>query len=42
VTYGDPALLGETLTLTPAATRGSLLWDCRSSLPASVLPPSCR
>jgi len=42
----DPALAGNTLTLTPAntsvATSGSLEWTCSSSLADRYLPADCR
>ena len=42
VTFGDPALDGQTITLTPATTSGSnISWSCASSLPSHLKPKGC-
>lgn len=41
VTFGDPVIEGETLTLTPSGERG-VRWQCSSTLSANYLPASCR
>ncbi|WP_052367963.1 pilin [Algiphilus aromaticivorans] len=43
VTFGDPMIDGETLTLTltPSGDRG-IRWECSATLPANYLPASCR
>jgi len=40
VTFGDTALLNETITLTPAAGT-PVLWTCVSSLPSNLEPKDC-
>jgi type IV pilus assembly protein PilA len=42
VTYDDPTLAGETVTLTPTAAGMGVRWTCSSSLPPALLPSSCR
>ena len=42
VTFGDPAIAGQTITLTPSASGQGFVWNCTSSLPPALLPPSCR
>lgn len=41
VTFGDPMIDGETLTLTPSGER-SIRWQCSSTLPPNYLPAGCR
>lgn len=42
VTFGDPALLDQTLRFTPTAEGTKLTWSCSSSLSPSLLPSDCR
>ena len=43
VTFGDPALSGQTITLTPTpdATGANITWTCSSSLPSHLKPKDC-
>ena len=43
VTYGDPALSGRTVTLTPAAVEGQsqVTWSCSTTLPIHLKPKEC-
>ena len=42
VTFGDTALSGETITLTPSTTTGgNINWACASSLPDHMKPKGC-
>ena len=38
VTFEDPSLSGQTVTLTPSNTDGHIRWACTSSLPAHLKP----
>ncbi|HXG28855.1 MAG TPA: pilin [Nevskiales bacterium] len=42
ITFRDPALDGQTLSLRPTATPGSIGWSCQSSLPRRYLPLACQ
>jgi type IV pilus assembly protein PilA len=41
VTFGDPALDGETITLTPSSAESDMTWVCTSSLPDHLKPKGC-
>jgi type IV pilus assembly protein PilA len=41
VVFGDPALAGQTITLTPTAPDRAVLWDCTTSLPPNLRPKAC-
>lgn len=39
--YGETILLGQTLTLVPAAGDGGVAWTCRTTLPPPLRPRGC-
>jgi type IV pilus assembly protein PilA len=41
VTFGDPALANQTVTLTPAGADNEVVWACTSTLPAHLKPRDC-
>lgn len=41
LTFSDPALDGQTITLTPTTAGANLVWHCASSLPAHLKPKDC-
>lgn len=41
VTFGDPALADQTVTLTPAGTDNAVTWNCTSTLPSYLKPKGC-
>jgi type IV pilus assembly protein PilA len=41
VTFGDPALDGQTITLTPSDPDSNIIWSCTSSLPEHLKPKGC-
>ena len=41
VTYGDPALLGQTMTFTPTIDGALVRWACTTSLPQHLRPRDC-
>jgi type IV pilus assembly protein PilA len=41
VTYGDPAMAGQTLTLTPTSPDRAVQWTCGTTLPLYLRPKEC-
>lgn len=41
LTFGDPALAGRTITLTPALVDDRVTWSCASTLPEHLKPEDC-
>lgn len=41
ITFQEPSIDGETITLTPTPSNNVLLWSCASSLPEWYMPGGC-
>lgn len=41
LTFGDPALAGRTVTLTPTGAGNAVSWACTTTLPDYLKPTSC-